>query len=601
MAKKPMNVISGAQDENVLDALLMLSREYTDHNKQEGIRRIIQDLFKSGCTISNPSGTKTISSKLILQILWKVANKMKIPDFKIYKSGPFKLTTDKELTEYENFARDMSEQIVTAGVSTVMTEGNFIQCMREKNGAFYKAGLYGDAHVQIGYDESNSDYPITFRVVPADNYFTNSTATDIRDAVGGNSADSDFVMFTYTMKQFNALWPEFEGKVAPGRLPIGKDYLKELEKSYDQFYSEEEEIEVGYWTSIDKRQVVFAGPACTVLRVLEGDLAEGDEDGLIDEDNQKFPYVMNGKPYLPTLHFKFFPSPEGYDNWGIGQMVYDIAVLTAEMDSMAYKHAGDNIWPITMVNSPNKAPSKLLNDLLKAQEVRDAGGRGFVVSETQGGTGVSVESFQSQPITQEWERAFTRLETQINRLGFQLDAPDLGSSPNEMSIMSAQENADAPIKQIIEWNATMFKEAVEFTMDFIRKFVPDDDQTPLNSMVDIETADTKTPVRGIPLGWVAKELRMNKFFVVVNSRDGTIPSNVMELAKARETMSTLPQGTPAWNKMSLKVAQVNGHSFSMEDLGMPQPGGGAEVPQGGPIPTETTPLNAATLKYGRNK
>lgn len=592
------NIVSGAQDEDVQEALLSVSKDIEEHDRQEAVRKIIQDLLKSGCSISNPTGTKTITSKLILQILWKVVNKMKIPDFKIYKSGPFKLTTDKQLQKKANQVREWMEQIVTAGTATVMKEGKFIQCMRDKGGAFYNMSLYGDSHVQVGYDEDNSDYPIAFRVSSLSNFYTNSQATDIRSAVDGNSADATFEVFTYTMKQFCVLWPEFEGKVAPGKIPL-KDVSKQLEKTWLQTtYDEMDEVQVAYYTSIEGIQVVFAGPACTVLRKFKGKLKK---DEVIDEGSTKFPYNMDGKAYLPTLHFKFFPSPEGYSNWGIGHMIYDIAVLAARMDSMAYQHAGRNINPINFVNSATKKASKLFNDILQAEAMRDEGGDAYVVSENpQGTAGVTVESLQSAPITQEWERAFTRLETQINRLGFQLDAPDLGSSPNEMSIMSAQENADAPIKQIIEYNASEFEMAVLITMDFIRKFIPDEDQTPLNSMTDIEIGDQKLALRGVPLGWVAKELRMNKYFVIVNSRDGTIPSNVMELARARETMSTLPQGTPAWNKMAMEVAKLNGHNITMEDMGMPQqaPQGGAEGPQA-PTPSETSPVTAQALKYGK--
>lgn len=583
--KKNYNVESGMQDEHVIECLELMSKNSDTHNEKQNIWRAIQLLFEEAFYISNPTGSKVISSKLLLQILWKVVNKMKIPDFKIYKAGPFKLTTDKDLEKEEQALRDWSEQLVTAGVSTVMKEGKFIQCMRDKGGAFFKMALFGDSHVQVGYDEDNSAYPITFRVSSLSDFWVNNDATDIRDAVGGLSADGTVEIFRYTKKQFDILWKEFADKVACGEIPKNEGQRKQLEKTWKQSYTESDLIEVAYYTSISGVQVVFAGSACTVLRKFE----EGE-----------FPYAMDERPYLPTLHYKFFPSSEGYYNYGIGHMVYDIALLTARMDDMAYQHAGENIHPITLVNSSVKSSSKLFNEILKAHEARDAGGSAYVVSENQGGTaGVTMESFQTDPITQEWERAFTRLETQIRRLGFELDAPDLGSSPNEMSIMSAQENADAPIKQIIEYNASEFEMAVLITMDFIRKFVDDDDQTPLNSMVDLEAGERKVPLRGIPLGWVAKELRKNKYFVVVNSRDGTIPSNVMELAKARETVSMLPQGTPAWNKMAMRIAKLNGHNVTEEDMAMAQPAGPTEEAQGGPIPTETTPLSPSQLKYGK--
>lgn len=583
-------IITGRDNPNVMAALKLMADDASIHNRHETIWRAIQQLFEMGFSIQNPDGTKLITSKLLLQLLWKTVNKMKIPDFKIYKAGPFKRTRDRELEKKNKQTREWIESVVTAGVSTVMTEGGFSACMTAKGGAFYKTALFGDCHIQVGIDADNSDYPIRFRVASLSDYYTNSQATDLRDPVGGLSADGECLIFRYTVKQFNNLFPEYAGKVAVGEIPRTEGYIKQLEKTWLQATQDDSEIiEVAFYTSIDGVHCVFAGPACTPLKEIEG---------------KDFVYEMDGKNYLPTLHFKFFPSSEGYYNYGIGHMVYDIALLAAKMDDMAYKHAGDNIWPINLINSPTKAPSKLFNDILKAEQMRQQGGRGYVVSENRGGgSGVTVESFQSEPITQEWERAFTRLEQQITRMGFSLDVADLGSNPNEMYIMAAQEATDAPIKQIIEFNAPEFKMAVEITMDYIRKFVDDDDQTPLNSVAEIDMGGEEVPLRGIPLGWVAKELRENKYFVVVNSRDGTIPSGVMENALIDKTMRSIPPGTPAWNKMVIKQAKLNGHKITEEDLGMP----GMQAPEappsptesGIPTPTETTPLNAASLKYGQ--
>ncbi len=599
-----MFIETGFTDEGVKSALKLMSKNATIHNRHEGIWRTIQELFEGGFTVMDPSGTKKISSKLLLQILWKVVNKMKVPDFKIYKAGPFALKTHPAEIKKDTMIRDQVEQIVTAGVSTVMKEGKFIQCMADKGGVFYKTGLFGDSHVQIGYDQDNSDYPISFRVGSLSDTYMNNSCTDIRDAVGGLSADEVVIIYRYTMDQFEQLFPDWVDKVAPGDIPRVYRYKKQLEKTWLQtVYDGEETIEVGYRIGIDKCMVVFAGPACTVIDRYEGDEEESETDESPEEENQDivkekkggkkaFPYIMDGKPYLPLLHFKFFPSSEGYYNYGIGHMVYDLALITAQMDNMAYGHAGDNIWPINFVNSPTKNISKLFNEILKAHEMRAAGGKGYVVSQnTTPGSGVTVESFQSQPITNEWERAFNRLEKQITRMGFTLDGPDLGANPNQMAIMSDQETSDAPIKQIIDFNASEFEMAVLFTMDAIRKFVPDDDQTPINSTVDIEISGTKTPMRGVPLGWVAQELRMNRYFVDINRRDGTVPSGVMQNALIDKAMQDIAPGSPAWNKLAIKRAQINGQNLTIDDLQPPQAPPSAGQP---PAPaTPQDPLQAA--------
>lgn len=189
-------------------------------------------------------------------------------------------------------------------------------------------------------------------------------------------------------------------------------------------------------------------------------------------------------------------------------------------------------------------------------------------------------------------------------MGFRLDAPDLGANPNEMSIMAEQESTDAPIKQVIEWNASEFEMAINITMDFIRKFVPDDDETPLNTMLDLDIGAVNLPMRGIPLGWVAKELRANKYFVVVNSRDGTIPSGVMQEARLSRVQNTLAPGSPGWNKINMQRAELHGIDISEDEMAMSAPvemptegsPGAAGEPKTTPIQTETTPADAVALK-----
>jgi hypothetical protein len=478
-----------------------------------------------------------------------------------------------------------------------MTEGGLPQCFDEKGGIFYKIGLFGDAHLLVGLDKDNSDYPIKFKVGSLSDTYMNNSCTDIRDVVTGLSADGIPMIFRYTKAQFDNDYPEWKDKVCTGEIPRAYRYKKQSEKTWLQtIYDPEDIIEVCVYNGIDKKHVVFAGSACTVIEKYEGEPAE---DKAIGEDDNSYPYIMDGKPYIPVIHFKFFPSSEGYYNYGIVHMVYDLVVVMAKMDNMAYNHAGDNIWPINFVNSANKKTSQLFQDILQAQKMRQAGGRGWVVSDNpQGGLGVTVESMQSAPISAEWERAFTRLEKQIERLGFHLDGPDLGANPNEMSIMADQDSADAPIKQIIQYNAQAFKECWLFTMDAIRKFIPDDDMTPINSMTDITIGDSKVPMRSFPLGWVAEELRKNKYFVVVNQRDGTIPSGVMKKAELTQTMANMMPGTPAWNKLAVQLAKENGQDVKLEDMmapapTAPQPSAGANAP----IQSETSPVSAQSLKH----
>lgn len=134
--EQPKDVQPGLQNEIVKKAIQLMGKNSTIHNRHEGYWRAIQQLFEQGFTVWNPQGTKKITSKLLLQILWKVVNKMKPLDFKIHKAGPFALKTDKEEIKKDKLIRDLTEQIVTTGVATVMKEGKFAQCFRDKGGVF---------------------------------------------------------------------------------------------------------------------------------------------------------------------------------------------------------------------------------------------------------------------------------------------------------------------------------------------------------------------------------------------------------------------------------------------------------------------------------
>lgn len=573
------SVKAGFTDDCVRSMIKMLERTAPIHNRKEAEWQIIQRLIEDGFTVSNPNGTKKINSKVLYQAALKMINKMKPLDFQVHGSG----------------RDEIHEKLVTDGVGTVMDEGGFSQCFRDKGGIAMKTVFFGDSFLPIGTID-DSPYPIQFRVASLSSVYVDNHCNDIRDPIAGLSANELCIIYEYSMAQFEDIYPEFKGKVAKGDIPRAYKMKKMLEKSWDQtFYNEEDTIEVAHYFNLGKKTyLVAAGASCTVIQKYKG---------------KDYPFIKRkqyedeeGKAYIPVLHFKCFPSTEGFYNYGLGHYLFDIAIIMAQMDNMAYRHAGDNIDPIQIVNVPKDKTSQFFNSLVMAHEQRASGGKGYAVMErnidgTPGGSEVNMIPFQSQPITQEWERAFTRLEQQIARIGIPLDAADRGANVTATQVLSEEENSDQLIKQTMEFNASESKFLVEVVLDMIRDTVDPEDDTPLNLTTAINLEGQEVQMKNITLGAVADELQKYRYFVRINSRSGAIPSNIMQQAQVAKALPLTPPGSPAYNKLVVKLMKLNDQDISMEDIApqqqpqMPQEGGGQPDEQAlAPAPSETDPL-----------
>jgi len=346
-------------------------------------------------------------------------------------------------------------------------------------------------------------------------------------------------------------------------------------------------IEVGHYFNLGaKTYSIFAGAACTLLE---------------EYNDSAYPFMIDKKPYIPVLHFKFFPSTEGFYNWGLGHLLYDIAVLSQEMDNMAFRHASDNIDPINFVAVPQKEASKIFAKIREANNQRKAGGKGYAVIEYGAGdqpgrSGIGIENFESPPITQEWERAFQRLEQQITRMGIQIDAVDQGNV-TATQVLSQEENSDQMIKQVMEFNASESKFAVEVVLQMIKDLVKNSDKTPIHITHDIEINGQPIDVSQLTLGAIAHELKQNSYFVRINSRSGTIPSNTMKRAEIQSMLPFLLPGSKAQAKAASTMAGLSNLNMQMEDF-MPAAPPGLPPGAGGPPgqPTGAPPSDTDQLK-----
>jgi hypothetical protein len=616
---------SGYKHDSVKAALKLLGRTVLIHNIREQEWRFIQDLIEAGVEIRSITGNRKITSKLLIQVLMGVVNKLKPLDFDIYgidnalkkdissccggdvnqvdnqdgmSQTPLCTKCHKpcETVEQTVIPSEVKNELLTDAVATCMDMGNYANALRDKGGAFYKMALFGDAFIQMGTVESGG-VPVQFRGCSLSDVYVDNGCTDIRDNVSGLSANEICLIYRYSWGQFCNLYPEYKDQVVTGQIPRSLRWRKQLEKTWMQtFFNDEDVIEVGHYFNLGARTyTIFAGTACTMLEEYSG---------------PDYPFVMDdggkdGKAYIPVLHYKFFPSTEGFYNWGLGHLLYDIALLSQEMDNMAFRHASDNIDPINFVAVPQKEGSKIFAKIKEANEQRKAGGKGFAVIEygagdAPGRSGVGIENFESPPITEEWERAFHRLEQQITRLGFQIDAVDQGQV-TATQVLSQEENSDQTVKQIMEFNASESKFAVEVVLSMIKNLVKASNKTPLHITTDIEIEGKPIDVSMLTLGAIKDELKTNDYFVRINSRSGTIPSNTMKRAEIQSMLPFLVPGSKAQAKAAANMATLSNMNMQLEDF-LPQappqapgaggPPGGAPPGAGAAPPTDTDALKS---------
>lgn len=554
---------------NSTDKMLQfIGKNIDEHNRQETRLRLIADLFEVGFEVRDPKGTIKVTSKTLQSLIWRAKGKMKPLDFMIHGSG----------------AEEETEKLVTDGVRTVMDEGQYLSCMRDKGGVFHQIPLFGDSFTQIGFNFEKGKYPIQFRMCSLSDVIVDSHCTDIRSPASGNSCSEIVLIYRYSPEMFRMVYP---GVKATGPIPRSK-IDGQLDKTAVQTTKNQDEVEVAHYFNLgDPSYTVFAGAEMKIISESKG---------------KKYPYILDDVPYIPVLHWKFFDSYKGFYNHGLGDMLYDLIKLASACDNMAFGHATDNIYPINIINLPKAQASEFFQKYISAQDQRAAGGKGWIVNELSVNdptTAINLASLQSAPITNEWERIINRMDQYITRLGFQLDAVDRGTSVTATQIIAEEENSDATIKQVMEDNASETKMAVKITMDMISK-LSKKDNTPLNITTMIETEEGEARMDYVTMGMVADELKSRRWFVVINNRSGTYPSNVMRQAQISRMLQYTAPGTPAYNKLVYQLAQINDRDLKMGDFSAPAP----QMPEGteeNAMPSETDELMAKIGNQSLNK
>jgi len=560
MAEVNQNVTDNSDDKAVKDALKVISDDFSTRNKQDGIIDAIKSLFKEGFTVSDPKGTRQLSSQLLYQALWRTISRTKPLDFMLHASG-----RPQEV-----------EQIVTAGVSTIMDKGGYDSVLRDKNGVFWSQYMFGDGIMQIGTnDDKKSKIPITFDFVANKNVYTDQFCTGIRVPGKGRSATKMVVIHSYSWEEFIQLYPKLKNKAGVGRIDRGNSGWKDQLRTFEQEANMENLIEVAYSYDLStKTFVTFAGSGATII------------DKFTNED---YPFVKDDEAYIPLTQWVCIPSDEGFWNYGIGHLLYKLAIISRGLMNMELKHIQNNTLPIELISLPQSTASKFFNRLKYANEMIANGQRGFLPIERQAGdpngSSVTSSSLISPNLFNEWQAVYDRLIQEIRRLGINLDEIDAGKANTATEIIANEENSNAFVKQVMEWNASETQHTVEVTLDMTAEFITKKNKTPINMTTMINTNEGTFRADGVTLGMVAEEIKEHNYFVKVNSRTGAIPSNVLMQAKIGQVLPFAQPGSKAYNKLVSQMANINdvdipGEEFMVQQQQMAAPEAPEEIASG---------------------
>jgi len=555
----PLNqdIQDGLDNKAVQGYLEMISTNNSTKETQIAEDEAIRALLKSNFDIADPVGTRKLNSQRLYQALWRTHAKMKPHDFMINGTG-------KEMYE---------EKIVTAGLGTVMDRGGYDSALRDKNGIFHNLLLVGDAMLQIGANTNKKSLaPLLYTPVSRTNVYMDSFATGLRNRGRAGSAYRACAVFSYSWNQATTMYPELAKKGGTGKIPRYESRWKNDFRSEEQQLGLEDEVEIAYGYDINKNNfTVFAGQACTVLEEFNGD---------------DYPYIKAGDPYIPLLQWICIPSQDGAYNYGIGHLLYKLAIISSRLLNMELAHAEDNTYPITFINTPQGEAADFFQKLAMADKMRASGKKPFVAMEYDvndpNANKAQAQSLLTQNLTNEWQLIYNTLIDEIQMLGINLKELIGGGKPTATELLLDEKNSDAWLEGVSEVNASTAQECVEITMDAITQFVPKKSKKPLNLTNTVMFKDKKIRADNVTLGMVSTELKDGNYFVEIDSKSGKIPSETMFKAKMMSVFPYLQPGSKAQADAVKAFVGANDMDFSFEAMQAPP----EQAPQGGPQPPQ---------------
>lgn len=571
ITNKPLSVVT--------DITTLIQDNFDTKRERDSKNESILALFKEGFEVSEPQGARKLTSQMLYQALWRILNKTKCLDFTANGTGR---------PEY-------IEDLVTFGISTIAQKSEYLDIMRTKQGVWWNGYLFGDGYYMMGtHDDEN--IPIIYSIIPNSNLYVDQYATAIR-TTKGRSATQVLAIFSMDPQQGYQMFPQLKKEDVCGQIPRELNQIANIEtgRSNNQTWKIQSNLlELGYYYDIRNpkkpRFAIVAGSQTKVVRELKG---------------KEYPFWKDGKPYIPVGQWSCIPAAQGFYNYGIGDLLYRIAICSRRLMNMAYGHAEDSTYPLTLVNVANGQASKFFASLQEAMKGRAIGKKPIVPLEydpaVPGANRVGAQSLITNASLAEFQNLYEIFNKEIRRLGINLDDIEKGPDITATQIIAEEENSNAWVKQIQEFNASDFQFSLEVMLDLTKKFVKKSNKTLLDIPVNLTVDGQEIKADSFTLGAMADEVKKHNYFFRINARTGVIPSNIMKQAQWSRVLPLLPPGSPAHNNAIRELATLNGIDVNLESLQSPAPpmpgGPGSAVPANiMPTETDTLQINASAAK-----
>ena len=467
-------------------------------------------------------------------------------------------------------SNDMSDrnlQITKDAVDTVQEKGGLYEALTEHWGIFNRFVGLGDAFVRMGFSREDDidNAPVKYTIANLSNVYVDPFATTMRNATGQGAAGKMLVIEEMSYDKAKLLFPDV--KFFAGSLPLTQDMYDQFDKSdAQQSVIEQRKVEIGYYYNIEAEKPfygIYAGRAGTPILEVEGN---------------KYPFFKDEKPFIPVVHFKCFPKPQGFYSAGVWSLLYDWALVQQQMYNSALKQIEDNINPLVFMSVQGRA-SAIKEQVLTARQARRLGEKAFIIDEVREGGSTNratLNQLKTDPLTNEFERMNNVLTSELRRMGIPVDDINRPASQKATTTLAEEAAKSSFIQDIIETNTKAFEELDELTLAMIETLGVDNEMKVVTKVKGLEgTAFT--------LGDVVDEITGKEIQVDVEARTGAYKTPAFQILAANEGLQ-LSQGTPLQNKMLVEGLQLRGFNVSEEDLQLEQANAEvspAEVPEGG--------------------
>lgn len=521
---------------DVKSNVLQLIQDNADTKRMRDSRnQSIIKMYNDGFDVTDNVGARKITSQMLFQAHWRLMNKIKPLDFEIHATG----------------RPQYVEQLATFGLTTLARRAELLDIFRSKGGVYWNQFLFGDGFYMLGTQE-NEEIPLISMIIPNSNIYIDQFCTSIR-STSGRGATKVLVIFSMPESMAYRLFPEFKRAGVSGTIPreFNQPINTETGRSYNQTYRLGKELfEVGYFYDIEDPKKpefhIVGGDACHTARSFV---------------NEKYPFIIKNKPYIPVGQQSCMPTAEGFWNFGVGDLLYRMANVNRQLANLAIGHAEEVVWGDTFVSIAQGTAENFFASLQESRRGKAEGFKPYIPIEydpaSPNSNRVVAQTLQTGSAMNEFIALRDVLDREIRRCGITLDDMDLTPRATQYQILAEEEKSTAFINSIQSRNTGDWEFTLQVLLDLGSKFIEKSNKSLIDVTASIQVDGVALEKGEYTLGAWADEIKKNNYFVKVDSSSGAIPSNVVRQAKLQRVMGVLQPGSPEFVEAVKDFAMLN--------------------------------------------